>query len=102
MKHTILLLFFLITTLSFSQITITGNVTDKQGEPIPGVNIIEKGTTNGVISDFNGNYEITVSSDTATLEVSFIGFEKKEVSVIGKTRINITLKEGQKYTYGKK
>ena len=93
MKHTILLLFFLITTLSFSQITITGNVTDKQGELIPGANIIEKGTSNGVISDFNGNFEINVSSNDAILEFSFIGFDKQVTKVGEQNRIDITLNE---------
>ena len=97
MKKSILIIFLLTSSFIFAQTTISGIVTDEKGETIPGVNIIEKGTTNGVISDFNGNYEITVSSDTATLEVSFIGFEKKEVSVIGKTRINITLKESAEF-----
>ncbi|PWH82327.1 hypothetical protein DIS18_08725 [Algibacter marinivivus] len=93
MKHTVSLLFLLITTLSFSQTTISGNVTDKKGEPIPGVNIIEKGTTNGSISDFNGNFEINVSSNDAVLEFSFIGFESQEISVSEKNQIDVTLNE---------
>lgn len=93
MKQRILLLFLFATTLTFSQVAITGNVTDELGEPLPGANILEKGTTTGVISDFNGNYEITVSADGAILEFSYLGYEKQEVTVSGSTRIDIELKE---------
>ncbi|MDB4225951.1 TonB-dependent receptor, partial [bacterium] len=67
--------------------------TDSQGKPIPGANIIEKGTTNGVISDFNGNFQINVSSTDATLVFSFLGFETQEISVSGKNQLDITLNE---------
>ena len=93
MKKNILLLFLLITSLAFAQIPVNGNVTDKTGEPIPGVNIIEKGSSNGVITDFNGNYEITVASNTAVLEFSFIGFEKQEITIGDQNRIDVELNE---------
>tara|TARA_R110002049_G_scaffold308127_1_gene511009 strand:+ start:2003 stop:4357 length:2355 start_codon:yes stop_codon:yes gene_type:complete len=93
MKQTILLLFLLITTLSFSQITVSGNITDNKGEPIPGANVIVKGTTNGVISDFNGNFQINTTSKNAVLEFSFLGFETQEIKVDGKSRMDITLME---------
>ena len=93
MKQRILILMLLISAVSFAQTTIKGTVTDESGESLPGANVLEKGTTTGVISDFNGNYEITVSSDSATLEFSYIGFETQEISVSGKTRIDVELKE---------
>ena len=52
---------------------VTGIVTDNKGEVIPGVNVMEKGTTNGVITDVNGHYTITVTNENAVLAFSFIG-----------------------------
>ena len=51
---------------------VTGIVTDNKGEVIPGVNVMEKGTTNGVITDVNGHYTITVTNENAVLAFSFI------------------------------
>ena len=93
MKKFIFILLLSVSALGFSQKTISGKVTDNLGEPLPGANILEKGTTTGVLSDFNGNYEITVSSDAAILIFSFLGFEAQEFSVTGKNRIDVELKE---------
>lgn len=93
MKKYFLLTFLLITSLGFSQITISGKVTDESGEPLPGTSITEKGTTKGVVSDFNGNYDISISSNEAILTVSFIGFETQEINVSGQNRIDIELLE---------
>ena len=73
--------------------TITGTVTDNSGVPLPSVNVIEKGTTNGTSSDFDGNYEINVSSSTATLVFSSLGFATREVAIAGQSRINVSLDE---------
>ncbi len=75
------------------QSQISGTVYDNNGSVLPGANIIEKGTTNGVQSDFDGNFTITVSQPNATLVVSYIGFRSKEVAVNGQTYLNITLEE---------
>ncbi|WP_405415006.1 TonB-dependent receptor [Maribacter sp. Asnod1-A12] len=75
------------------QNSITGKVTDGDGMALAGVNIIEKGTTNGTTSDFDGNYTINVTDDTK-LVFSYIGFETQEVSTAGKNTINIQLSEG--------
>ncbi len=73
------------------RITVTGKVIEKEsGEPIPGANILEEGTTNGVMSDFDGNYSITVS-ENAILQVSFIGYVTKEIEVDDQSAINIQL-----------
>lgn len=72
---------------------ITGTVTDSNGQPLPGVNILEKGTNNGVQSDFDGNYIISSSNGNATLVFSFMGFKTKEVAVNNKKNINVTLEE---------
>ncbi len=72
--------------------TISGTVTDgDSGIPIPGASVIEKGTSNGVATDFDGNYSIEVSGSTATLVFSTIGFTTQEVSASGRTTINVVL-----------
>ena len=57
---------------------ITGQITDTKGEPMPGVSVVVKGTTNGTITDMNGKYELNAGS-TSTLVYSFIGFKSQEV-----------------------
>ncbi|WP_340199626.1 TonB-dependent receptor [Ascidiimonas sp. W6] len=95
MKHLIKVLFicFIGMGAALAQTQISGTVTDQSGEPLAGVNIVEKGTSNGISTDFDGNYSITASSD-ATLVFSYIGFVTQEVSVDGKTTINVSLVEG--------
>ncbi|WP_315352363.1 TonB-dependent receptor [Phocaeicola abscessus] len=67
---------------------ISGKVVDSQGEPIIGANILEKGTTNGTITDTDGNFSLNVKSITATLVVSYIGYKTNEVKVVdGKSTI---------------
>ncbi len=75
------------------QQTISGTVTDVDGQPIPGVSVVEKGTSNGVASDFDGNYSINVSSNNAVLIFSSIGFAKQEISIGQKTVLNIQMQE---------
>ncbi|MGP1477194.1 MAG: TonB-dependent receptor [Phocaeicola sp.] len=70
---------------------ITGKVSDTAGEPIIGANILEKGTTNGAITDVDGNFELSVQSN-AILIVSYIGYTTQEVKVTGRT-LNITMKD---------
>ncbi len=80
--------------LDQQQTVIKGKVLDANGnDPLPGVNIVEKGTTNGTITDVNGNYSITVSSPQATLVFSYVGYVDQEVPVNGKTQIDVTLSE---------
>ncbi len=70
---------------------ITGTIIDAEtGTPIPGANVVEKGTTNGTTTDFDGNYSITVSAD-ATLVYSYIGYQNQEIPVNGQTTIDVTL-----------
>ncbi|NJX16387.1 SusC/RagA family TonB-linked outer membrane protein [Tamlana crocina] len=88
----IMLSFLLLGFTVIAQNTVTGAITDQNGQPLPGVNVVEKSTTNGVASDFDGNYSITVN-DGATLVFSYIGYKTKEVSVSGRQNIPITLQE---------
>lgn len=76
----------------FSQ--VKGKVSDATGAPIPGVTIVEKGTSNGVISNFDGVYELKIQkAQGAILVYSFVGMTTKEVPVAGKSVINVTLVE---------
>lgn len=71
---------------------ITGVVVDETGFPVTGANVIEKGTTNGVITDLDGNFSLEVA-DGATIEISFIGYTTQEIVVKGQTNFNVKLAE---------
>lgn len=73
--------------------TISGKVIDGQGNPLPGVNIIEKGTTNGVVTNLEGMYTITVSNLNAILSFSYIGYLTEDIEIGGQSTINITMVE---------
>ena len=73
-----------------AQNTVKGTITDELGQPVFGVNVLEKNTSNGFVSDFNGNYIITVG-DNATLIFSYLGYKTQEVSVDNRSNIDITL-----------
>ncbi len=77
-------------TLQFS---VTGTVSDGNNLPLPGANIVEKGTTNGVTADFDGNFSISVASEDAVLVVSYIGFATTEIAINGESTINVQLEE---------
>ncbi|WP_240938615.1 TonB-dependent receptor [Arenibacter sp. 6A1] len=79
--------------LEVVQHSVSGNITDMDGIPLPGANIVEKGTTNGVTADFDGNFSITVANSNSILVVSYIGYATTEIPINGKTRIQIALKE---------
>ena len=80
LQGAVLVLFLLSSTLAFAQNRVTGTVTDKSGAPLPGVNVLEVGTTNGNITDVDGKYSINVEKGK-TLQFSFIGFVTQEIEV---------------------
>ncbi|MGY8952699.1 MAG: carboxypeptidase-like regulatory domain-containing protein, partial [Flavobacteriales bacterium] len=89
----ILFLLICLPIFGWSQsVIVSGNVSDVT-DVVPGVNIIEKGTSNGTTTDFNGNYEISVSSNTAILVFSYVGYASQEVTVGEQTTINVRLAE---------
>ncbi|MFO7370402.1 MAG: SusC/RagA family TonB-linked outer membrane protein [Bacteroidales bacterium] len=94
MKRRLLTLIFIAlgTLLYAQQVTITGKVTDVSGVPLPGVNIVEKGTRNGATTDTEGDYRIAVQKNT-TLVYSYIGYVSIEKMVSDNQTINIELKE---------
>ena len=82
---------FMFGSIAFAQ-TVSGVVTEASG-PLGGVNILEKGTSNGVLTDFDGNYSIDTSTDNPVLVFSYIGYLTQEMAVAGQTNINISLAE---------
>lgn len=79
--------------LQQTNIAIKGKVTNSEGDPVPGATIVVKGTTTGTITDFTGVYNLKDVPSNATLVFSFVGMRSQEISVSGKTSINITLEE---------
>lgn len=91
LQSVVFVMFLLSSTLAFAQNRVTGTVKDKTGMPLPGVNVLEKGTTNGSITDVDGKYIINVEKGK-TLLFSYIGFTTQEVTV-NKSQIDVTLQE---------
>ncbi|HDN58811.1 MAG TPA: SusC/RagA family TonB-linked outer membrane protein, partial [Candidatus Marinimicrobia bacterium] len=95
-RSALLLLFLFLTSFTFlnAQVTVTGTVSSEEdGGPMPGVNIIERGTTNGAITNADGTYSISVSAD-AVLLFSFVGMVSQEITVGAQTIIDIVLTSG--------
>ena len=72
--------------------TVKGTVTDSSGEPIIGATVLEKGTKNAAVTDFDGNYSIKMSGSNP-LVFSYIGMKTKEVDVKGQTTVNVVLED---------
>ena len=79
--------------VAVAQKTVTGVVSDDQGMPLPGATVLEQGTTNGVSTDFDGNFSIDVA-EGGVLEISFVGYETAEVTVGQDDVINVSLAQG--------
>lgn len=87
-----LFLMFMGIQYSYAQQTITGTVIDENNSPIPGANIVVKGTTNGTQSDFDGNFSITASPNDV-LSVSYLGYAEENITVGDQSSITVTLRE---------
>jgi len=95
MNKRVLFLFFglCLCFSSFAQMQIRGIVTDIQGEPVPGVTVLELGTQKGVITDIDGRYSISVQGTASTLQFSFVGMETREIAVGNRSVIDVVLNE---------
>jgi len=93
-KILLFVLSFLLGGNIFAQTTVKGTVSDDNGETIPGVNILEVGTTNGTITDMDGNYTLLVAGAESVLEYSYLGFESQTVTVGNQATINVVLNTG--------
>ena len=87
-----LVLFFGISEVTFGQaLSVTGTVSDIEGQPMPGVTVVIQGTTTGTMTDIDGHYTIKVPSAESVLSFSFIGYLKEQIVVGNQTTINLTL-----------
>lgn len=75
---------------------VRGRVVDNLGEPLPGVNVMVKGTMTGIITDIDGNYELLAPYSKASLVFSYVGYQPQEVKIDGKNTLNVTLIEDTK------
>lgn len=91
-KLLLLPIVLLMGSSAYAQITVSGTVSDDAG-PVPGVNIIVKGTSNGAQSDFDGNYTLEDVASDGTLVFSYLGYTTQEIAVNGQSTINVTLAE---------
>lgn len=92
-KFLLVCIMLFCSAIAFAQNQITGHVVDTTGEPVIGANVTVKGTATGTITDIDGNFTLPVESNDGILIVSFIGYKSAEVSINGKTQINVILKE---------
>ena len=98
-KRLLMMVFAILCSLQFAsaqnKISVAGTVKASDGEILPGVSILEKGTTNGAVTDATGKYSISVNS-TATLVLSYVGMQAKEITVDNKSVVDVTLEYDQK------
>ncbi|ASO07412.1 TonB-dependent receptor SusC [Arenibacter algicola] len=73
------------------KMTVTGTVLDELGQPLPGANVVEQGTINGVSVDFDGIFTIEVLNSNAVLEISYIGYQTQKIQVTGKNNITVQM-----------
>ncbi len=90
----VLLLSLFVVGFTMAQRSITGTVSDNQGEPLIGASVLVKGTTTGTVTDFDGNYTVQMPDGATTLVFSYTGFETQEIEVGNQSVIDITLAEG--------
>ena len=81
-----------VQTVQQQKQSVSGTIKDPAGEPVIGASILEKGTTNGTITDFDGNFTLNVAPG-ATLVISYIGYKNQEMKVIPGKSLNIILQE---------
>ena len=85
-------------TYNFQDITITGKITDEAGKGVSGVNVIEKGSRKGAVTDADGNYTLTVKGANSILVVTSVGYTSQEITVGSSSVINIKMESSFKKT----
>ncbi len=88
---TLLLIAFTVSAAAQDGFRVTGTVRDENGEPLAGVGIIEKGTTNGTVTDFDGKYSIVVSNPNSSLTFNYISYDEESVNLKGKAVVNLRM-----------
>ena len=79
--------------IELQEFTVNGAVSDSNGQPLPGANVLEKGTTNGTQTDFDGNFTLNVTDNAEIIIISYIGFKTKEITIGDKINFTIQLEE---------
>ena len=87
------LMALLASTIMYAQTEVTGTVVDAEGEPVIGATVMEKGTSNGTVTDYDGNFKLKVAAGK-TLVFSYIGFEKQELTA--QTGMKVTMHDNAK------
>src|SRR5262245_11782883 len=89
----ILLTITFFQNISFGQVTVSGKVTDKNKNPLVGVTVAEKGSTNGTYTDSQGDYSIVLKKTPAPLIFSYIGYATQEISVTTETHLDVIMND---------
>ncbi len=89
-------LFVLCTLCTFAQNKVTGTVVDATGEPVIGASVLVKGTSNGTVTDINGNFTIPNAQKSATIVISYVGCKSETVSLGGRQNVRVSLQEDKK------
>ncbi len=85
-------LLWMMTSGAYAQSTVSGTVTSSEsGEALPGVNVIVKGTTQGTVTDIEGNYNLSVPDNAETLSFTFIGFTSQDVAINGRSTLDVQM-----------
>ena len=92
-KQLMLILSIMMSSFAYAQSRVSGTVKDQQNQPLPGVNVLVKGSTQGTTTDASGKYQVEVLSSDAILTFSFIGFTSQEKAVGNQTVVDVTLQE---------
>lgn len=92
-RHIMLFQEGMSTSVSQQQKKVTGKVTESSGVPLPGVTVVVKGSNTGALTDMDGNYTLPNVSENAVLQFSFVGMRSQEISVAGKTSIDVVMEE---------
>lgn len=92
-RASVALLMSVVCFMAYAQKTVTGTVKDAAGEPMIGVSVLVDGTTNGGVTDLDGNFTIQKVPNNGVLKFSYVGFRDQKVSVAGKNSISVTLQE---------
>ncbi|PIF03849.1 MAG: SusC/RagA family protein, partial [Draconibacterium sp.] len=92
-KIILLVLGLFFCTAVLAQTTVKGKVVDAKGDSVPGVSVLEQGTSNGVTTDLDGTFTLSVDTKDAVLLFSFVGMKEQKVAVNGRTWLDITMSE---------
>ncbi|NOT38573.1 MAG: SusC/RagA family TonB-linked outer membrane protein [Saprospiraceae bacterium] len=88
------MVFFIVMTLSFAQRMVKGTVTDKDGQPVIGANVVAKGTTVGTVTDANGIYSLNVPAGATELTISYTGFDSQDITLGAGNMVDVVMSEG--------